>query len=472
MFNAACHRRESSVRQRSVRAAGACGAGLSRRGVLLGGLAGLAAAGCGHSSRPTIEDVAEPASGEPTKTDLAKILDRRAKALAQGDERGFLADLDESNRRLVDQQRMVFANLRQFTFTSFHYNTERIHAVPNDKGTYRFGPVYEVTQLTADAGPGGVAPASTFRYSLAKKGGKLVVTEILGITASNYKDVDFAFAGLPADAPWYTTPLKVIRAHDVWLAGDDSVPDLDRYASAAGNQVRKVENLWGDRTRFPGYVLFFTRENDNYDRWFSLKAGNDAGGIKFRPEGSAAALSGIRRDGSVYSGQFAAARIVVNLNSIAINGDSPELVMRHELAHAVTSRAKVVGPRPPVWAIEGFARWMEAVEFPHRRAAIRADVASGVAAGKFPGKPPGPKMFYGDDASFNYDVSSTVFAFAEQTTGRSAAIALYAGLIQFPDFDGAPLVDKPVFDEICRAELGTSGSAFLRQWASFVRRGA
>jgi hypothetical protein len=84
-------------------------------------LVGLLVAGCG-SARPTIDSLDdEGQSGGPTKQDLQRILDRRAEAVRHRDEAAFLADLDQSNKELVQHEKMVFANLRQLQFSDFHY---------------------------------------------------------------------------------------------------------------------------------------------------------------------------------------------------------------------------------------------------------------------------------------------------------------------------------------------------------------
>lgn len=98
------------------------GVALSRRAVLL---VGLAVAGCGQVERPTIRTISPEESGDPEADALRAILDRRAKAVRNADERAFLADLDERNERLISEQKRLFANLRQFEFTNFSYVLDR-----------------------------------------------------------------------------------------------------------------------------------------------------------------------------------------------------------------------------------------------------------------------------------------------------------------------------------------------------------
>ncbi|WP_214416801.1 hypothetical protein [Sphaerisporangium fuscum] len=276
---------------------------------------------------------------------------------------------------------------------------------------------------------------------------------------------------LLADAPWHLSALKVIQAGNVCVAGDESVPDLKKYAAAAEAQAGKVEALWGDRIRFPGHVLFLTRKTANMRAWYET-------GKQAQNEGIMRPLKGVRQNGEVYTEQYAGSRVLVNLAGIEKWNDDPALVMRHELAHAVTARATVVTPGlsfldTPRWAQEGFASWVENLEVPSRQDQQRAVVAQGVRAGRFTGLPPSSKTFYRDDLiQFNYSLSSTIFGFAERLKGRDAAIELYASAIRYVDVEGAPLAKAPAFDGICRRVLGMGNDAFLARWAGFVRKEA
>jgi hypothetical protein len=441
-------------------------------------LTGLLAAGCGGGAkRPSIESVDAPDSRDPAAKALQELLDRRAKAVRDKDETAFLASLDRSNGKLVAQQKMLFTNLVQLPFKEFRYHTGRTLSDHKDGDAYRFGPVIQVSQLAVDDGPGGVAPAEMFQFSARLDGDSMVVTDVLPITMENYDDLGYQASGrLLANAPWNFTPLKVREAGKVLLAGDKSVPELDTYAAAAKSEVGKVEALWGDRVKFPGYILFFTRDRASLKKWFSFdSSGHDADSF----EGIEVPLSGVRKTGEVYNGQYAGSRIVVNLASTERWDDDPRYVMRHELTHAVTARATTVSLdgiigtlSAPRWAIEGFARYVEVMENASRKAAVRYQVAQGVARGRFKGKPPVSKTFYGKDIIFNYAVGSTVFAFVERLKGRDAAVEFYAKVITYSDTDSTPLVDTPAFDGICERVAGLSGKAFVEQWASYVRRGA
>ena len=439
-------------------------------------LAGLLV-GC-QRERPTIETVSEQPvlRHEPTLDDLHAILDRRVGAVRAGDEQAFLADLDQSNAQLLERQAMVFANLRQLPFKNLRFETPGvIQPLPDPAtGVSTFAPVIGIAKLKVDAAPGGVAPAEAFRYDLVHADGRAQVTDVVPLTRRNAGD----FSVRPevyANAPWNTTPLEVVNVGNVWLAGDESVPELRDYAAAAQAQAGAVEALWGDRSRWPGYIMFFTRKKSNFRKWYDFRLK----GNQF--EGFQTPLTGVRRTGEVFPGRYAGARIVVNLANIELFGDDPALVMRHELAHAVSSRVTAVGIGlsedfsmvAPRWAIEGFARWVENQEHPQRQAGQRAVVAEGLRAGRFGDAPPDSETFYDrPDIDFNYAVSSTVFSFTEQAAGRDAVIELYARAVDHTDMTGSPLVTMPAFDGICQEVLGMGSADFLQQWSRFVRNGA
>lgn len=429
---------------------------------------GLFVVGC-ERKRPVIESEDYLDSSSSIRNRFRDILDRQAKAVLDRDEEAYLADLDQSNQELIEQEKAVFANLRQFDFADFRHILDRTGEERQDDGTTVFRPVIRVIKLTADEGPGDVAPAEVFLYRVREQDDTLVVTEIVGATEDNHESLKLTEPF--ANAPWYTDQLRVVDVNGkVWLVGDETVDDLDDYASVAEHELSVVEGLWGDRTKFPGHVLFFTRDSSNFRDWFGVGRTET-----FNPEalGLQMPILGVRKNGILYRDQFVASRILVNLASIEARNTEPRITIRHELTHAVTSRAELtIGfTRPPLWAIEGFARYSETVGNPERTSWILAIVADGVRAGKFTGEPPASKGFYGD-SGFNYCLGASVFILAERLKGRDAAVELYASIIEHPDPLDVSFFELPIFDSISQRILGMSGAAFQRRWASFVRSGA
>lgn len=423
----------------------------------------LVLAGCAERKRPTIRSQDD----DSPRGRFRALLERRTKALNDGDEAGYLADLDQSNKELVERERMVFANLAQFEFEELRYIDAGIMEETDGDSTL-FQPVTRIVKLKADAGPGEIAPAESFSFRVVDQGGKLVVTDIVAATRSTMEKL--RFSGPHGTAPWLTDKLRVVKASgDVWLVADETVRDLDKYVDATGQQIDFVERLWGDRPKFPGHVLFFTRAAGNFKQWYDFgSAGN------FNPDvlGIQVPLWGVKKDGRYYEGQFAGARIVVNLGSIEAGNTPPSLTIRHELAHAISSRARLAGSAfsAPTWAIEGFARYTETIDNPSRASAVRRHAASGVRAGKFRGRPPADDDFYGKDVGYHYSLGATVFLMAERVGGKEAAVELYATAIDTIDA-GGQFLEFPRFDAISQRIFGISGPAFRDRWRSFVRNG-
>lgn len=304
-----------------------------------------------------------------------------------------------------------------------------------------------------------------------------MVTKIEPATPETVEDS--TLGPLLAREPWNFTPLQVIQAGSVWLAADRSVSDLKRYADMAESEAQWVEKLWGDRLRFPGHLLFFTRDPEVYKTWYYW--GSQPHFLE-NIEGFQPSVGGVRKNGEIYANQFAGARVVVNLQNVKTfsNGD-PQAVLRHELVHAVTARARATsstsfsGLGSPTWAVEGFAVWATSLERPADRSHERAFVAHGVSRRMFTGEPPLSTEFYSADAEkryFNSVVSASIFSYVAKLQGKEAAVEFYEQVIRYNDQEGEPFHQVPAFDGICQRVVGKSGGAFLEEWARFVRNGA
>ncbi|GAB1688594.1 hypothetical protein KRM28CT15_03970 [Krasilnikovia sp. M28-CT-15] len=406
--------------------------------------------------------------GTPATTALRSILARRVKAVQTGDESLFLGDLDQSQAALVKQQKMLFANLRQLTFKTFDYVLPDLLEPKSDNGLSKF-PVVGIVQLAIDDAGTGAMPGEAFQFTLLQRDGRFLVRDIVAKTRKNADSL--GVQGPMADAPWNITPLKVTTVGDVWLASDASVTDLDTYVSAAAAEANRIDALWGSRTRYPGSLMFLTRDISSFRAWYGF---GHARNYSDDFEGVSPAQVGVRTNGELFDGQFAGSRVVVNLQRIDTFGDDPRLVMRHELAHGITARAREVGislgdlaSGAPTWAVEGFARWTETLGNAGRAAGALRSARAG-----FNGRLPRSGDFYGKKILHNYSVGATAFMFAEKLKGKDGAVEFYAAVTRHADIGELAVADLPVFDGICRESLSVSSASFYRQWADFVRNGA
>lgn len=449
---------------------------LTRRETLqlagLGSLSTLFLVGCGGEDPPLIEgEFAE--SDELGAARLQEVLDRRAEAQLTGDEQAYLADLDEGNDELIAQERAVFANLRLFPLDDVQFLVPRrpLYDEGDSDGTARFGPVVKVVRLTTDDGPSGVlGPGEAFEYRIAARDGRIVIVDIKPLMYEELSTGKYGhgrLTSLSAATPWNLSSLHVTNVGKVWLAGDDSVPDLSPYAAVTESELAVVEDVWGDRPTFPGHVMFFSRDTDTFGQWFELATRTPLESFW----GVALPRSGVQENGEVYAAKAVSARMVINLSAIERTGETPDSTMRHEFVHAVTVRAVGFGStpvRPPTWAIEGFARYIQYRDQPHMMQHVRRQARQAYQSAL-----PATEDFYEgseDRVLGNYALGSTVFDYINQTHGLTAAVDFYDAVIKYDDTASRPFVEYPAFDGVCEHVLGTSAQDFLQQWDSFVRR--
>lgn len=479
--------------------------------------AGLLLPGCGRSGQPVVDSHDSASADVPTGAQLQAMLDRRARAQRDGDERAYLADLDANNDELVRRERMVFDNLRQFPVEDLQFVGVPPEGIPDEfepepmpreayvdeeawerewgdwrpSGPWHFVPVVKVVRLATDDRTDGVlGPGETYEYTVARRNGGWVIADIVPFAGEEFdrrrgnlmgRELSSPERFARADAPWNLDPLHVIRAGNVWLAGDDSVDDLDRYAAAAEIEAAQVESMWGSRPRFPGHVMFFTRDHGRLGAWFDLRRALDLD----RFTGVALPRPGVRDNGEVLSAQHASARMAINLSLTEEYTDDPRSTMRHELVHAVTARAEGTGDRlgfPARWAVEGFARYIEVRGDADRERTQRYWAAQGVGRGIVPaGALPRSLGFYAGDreaVAGRYALGYTLFRYVEQLRDMETAIDLYEEVIRFHDAGGDmfeagdDFADTDDFDAVCRDVVGTGRADLLRQWSTFVAQGA
>lgn len=447
------------------------GQGIGRRAALAALAAGALSACTGGT--PTLDVTDTPVStrdqdGGPSRAVVADLLQRRTQAVRDRDERAFLADLDPSATSLLAQQRMLFGNLVQFRFSKLEFGrAEGWRSFTKPLGTDRFTveSVLHRLRLQADDGPEGVDPGEIYDYDLAYRDSRWLIT---GIRPTSTAEAEIT--GAMNAAPWNLTPLTVRHQGRVTLAADATVTDLDSYIAVADEENARVAALWGSRPKFPGNVLFLSRNPAALSRWYGT------GQIIVERDGVmiGASRTGIRASGELYHGEAVAARILVNLARMGRRNYNltPRLVMRHEMVHAVTSRIWPGFGHPANWAIEGYAMYGELLPEPAQAARERAWLAARVRSA-FRGSLPATKTFQDgslDTVHYNYLLSWTVFTFVAQRKGASAATEFYSQFVQVSEPDSTSILVTPRGESICRTVLGMSSRQFLQEWSAYVRK--
>jgi len=367
------------------------------------------------------------------------MLDRRTQALRTGDETRFLADLDPKQPDLLQRERMLFANLRQFQFSEI-----RLHqffppdiAKPID---LQDGKAVEVGVLLsyrlAGIDTGGTQDG--FDYTIVPRNGRPVVTKI---------DIN-ALGSDSNNVPWELVPLRVARSGNVSVAADDTAGDPAALAGAIGAADQQVRRLWGSRPAAPGTLVFASADPTRTRSWFFA-------GLAATIETSAF-VSRVRAadEHGIISGDVIGGRMILTTGRIP--ADQIPGTYRHELAHAISAPLSMFKPEPPPWATEGYASW---VEDPNNK--VRLDyVRNAVKQGTFTGRLPDNATFYElARIHLDYGLGLTVFRFIAGKWGAERASDVYADVLSGKSLDAATT-----------RVLAIDQATFLQQWVAYVRQ--
>lgn len=400
-----------------------------------------------------------PAGSDKLAGAVSGMLAQRNSALERGDGPAFVADLDPANGNLVEHEQMVFENLRQLRFAILSYQLGSSGGVTLDASdaanTYHRQATLFLVRLRMQVADVDTAPAEArFAYLIAPIDGR---PRIVGIDAVGPASRYF-LPGSQHDLPWELTPLKVISQVDVILAGDGTVKDLDGLARAAADASVEVRRLWGERTAPKASLLFVTRNEDTFARWFGpARDLRQVEGLTFAVQG-ASSLS-LNRPG------FVGSRTTLNLTSSQASSNM-SLLMRHELAHALTVLAqfpvlaatRTAGPQR--WMVEGFARWVEVLGSPSEQQRQLDIVRSAARSGTFTSRLPPNEMFYSQSTvALNYAAGWSVFSLLQERLGVDKTVGVYADAVRLgsggnSDFDKALMragMDPPMFTTLWQA---------------------
>lgn len=333
-----------------------------RRGIrrLIAGIAGVVVLALGSSGcllqvladadlRDGLPEVVwTPPDGMPdnvdTDTELRQmaqaVLDRRARALRQGNLSDFAMDLDRSDPEFVAAQRRLFDNLAQLPLQVLDYEVERDkwntnYAEDRWESTASIPFVRERIQLKGfDRYP----VETVFGVTFAKPGGHWRIvsdTDVAEMTADGAQE-----------APWDLTAIKVVRADGVLGIFDEgSLGSAETVMAAAENSIdivsRALPVRW-DRS----VVLYALSDKTALSR---------LGGI---PGGDPDSLSGISFP--VYqdverSARMASVRVFIHPDYISVVEPRHDVLLVYEMTHVTVAR-KSGGA--PVWLQEGLAEYV------------------------------------------------------------------------------------------------------------------
>lgn len=389
-----------------------------RLGVCVLLLAGLV--GCGGTAPDT------------TAADVQRLLDRRAEAVLDGDETGYLATADPSAAGERATVRGEFANLRELPLAAWSYRVTGLRrtgarATADAELDYRLGGY--------DSSP--VRAARTLR--LTRTDGRWYVASDRPARKSGRQ-------------LWEQGTVRAVRGtHSLVLGVGQARDGLRGYADLADRAVPAVSKAWG--SRWAGRVVVLVPKSLS---GMAALLGAPASGYR----GIAAVTTG-ETGGSA---RAPADRIIVNPEAYGLLGDvGRQVVLTHETTHVAT-RAKT-SSATPLWLSEGYADWVgylgtgrtAAEAAPELRAAVRR----GDLSNRLP--PDGDFAFSGDPARLAraYESGWLACSMVASRWGPSRLGEFYRAVGAHDGRAGA-------VESALREVLGTTPDRFTAEWRAYV----
>ena len=271
---------------------------------------------------------------DPTAADYAaveKLLAARATAALQGDEAAFLATVDARDKKLVGQQKTIFANLQELPVTSFAYDVKSTEDAPDEvrNDGVLFAPrVVEVARLEqAHRGPVTNATDMTF----VRHDAGWVIGRDRAAPTGRYS------------RPWFGGPVEAATGRSVVVVTELDDPDgaeklLSRVTSARLAIKKTLRSVWrGEDAEVP---LLDDATYNGQPPGNTFEGNGGAAAVTYRVDTTGPAKTTV----SPFAGT------VIKDNPVASNRlTTDDHTLRHELTH-------VYGPvLVPTWVREGLA---------------------------------------------------------------------------------------------------------------------
>ncbi|NEA32799.1 hypothetical protein [Streptomyces sp. SID13031] len=282
---------------------------------------------------------AKAGSPQSRKAALDVILAQRATAVLKGDVKAFIASVDPQQPKLVAKQRVLFANLRQFQFSTLRYFVADERLAPNlveKYGNTAFSTRVMMRYQLAGLDPGPVQ--TDLGYTFVVRAGRWI------LVADDAIDQTLSDDG--HRQPWDFQPITVIRRGKIVVVVDKSEAALGKkIAGVSKTAISAVHRHWP--RPWNGAVMVVAMPEP---RVMSLlwTTGTGTGW-------TIAAKAVTLYDGEPLSVKAAApvgSRIVINP---AVRKSLDEDLLVHEMTHVATVP---IGVHAPVWLVEGIAEYV------------------------------------------------------------------------------------------------------------------
>ncbi|WUR86580.1 hypothetical protein OG967_33365 [Streptomyces phaeochromogenes] len=391
-------------------------------GVLLAAL--TASAGCGGGSGT------DSASG-----DVQRVLDTRAAAVRDGNEREFVATQAPATLAAGERAaaRTEFRNLRGVPLADWTYRVTGLHR-SGDRATADAELRYRIEGYDR-------APIVTARtLSLARADGRWYVTADRPAKDSSQQ-------------LWEQGAVQAVRGEHSLVLGVGRPRDaLRHYAELADRAVPAVREAWGEEWSRRVVVLV-------------PKSLDGMAGLLGAPASGYRGIAAVTTGEAGGSAKAPADRIIVNPDAYGVLGAfGRQVVLTHETTHVATRAS--TSAATPLWLSEGYADWVGYRGTGRTAPQAAPELARAVAEGRVPDALPGD-----EDFGFGGDAGSLARAY-EGGWLACRMIAERWGEVRLGEFYravGEREKRAGAVEAGMREVLGTSLEEFTEQWRAYVR---
>jgi hypothetical protein len=372
------------------------------------------------------EVVKVPASADPQ---IARLLQRRARAVRNGDLPAFLADVDERRPRFRARQERYFLNLRELPLQVFRY------ALDDGLSTLADGRLQAVVELRLqlrgyDAAP--VRSRALFTFRQEGDGTWLLAED---------RDRRFEADNDVEPQPWDLMRIEVATGDGVLGVFDRrSVDAAYRIIAAIEDGIdqvaAEVPMEWSER------VVVYALS----DLTVLASLDNLPGGDPNRLDGVAFPVR-VAED----SPRLAGTRFMLHPRMIFRDDAIRSRLVRHELTHVAIGRRD---DRVPTWLAEGIAEYVSVQAIPEHERKISREALELAMAG--PTALPRDAVFNGESSGANYGLAWFACEYVADTFGVES---LWRLLDAMRAGDGTPEGEQ---DLVLREVLGIDSAELAR----------
>jgi hypothetical protein len=376
------------------------------------------------------------------RTDLPKLLAKRAEAIVDDDRAAFLATVDKRQKQYYRQQATLFARMRTVPFSSFAY---RLDGTLRPRGSLkRRYDAEQVYQARAEA-----------RYQFRGQDASPVLAResfTFTLTGSRWRIAgpgDRQMRSRDDHEIWDSGQVRTVRSARTLIVHHPGQEELaGRLLRVADRAYTQVGAAWTGRWERKAVILV-PRDQDEAEE---LVGARDLSRV------AAVASSSVE---SGRTEKVLGNRIVVNTSNVdGYDGLNLQVLITHEMTHVAT---RSLGDGVPLLLVEGFADWAALKPVGLSFSATRPALSARVKSGRFDGALPTDREFRGGDAAVAYDEGSAFCLWVAETFGARKLQALYR------QFAGPDAPNSAQLDRGFRRALGISRPTAERRWAAWVR---